>query len=420
MRSITGGFVVALVVLLAVATLLAEDGRDERLGVTLMAQAPLVAAHRGLAEVGRRVAELVDRLSAERSRPWVRGVVLALPILVLFGLLLADADPVFAALRRSVRETLEQWDFLPRLVFFTAILTAAVGAGGLALRGARMVTPTSTPPTVGPRLGLAERLVVLVAVTALFAVFLLLQLSYLFGNAPAIAGSGITFAEYARRGFNELTIVATLCALLVIALDGRAERGTAGRSARLVAVGLVGETLLLLVSAFRRVWLYETVYGFTTTRLYAQVYMIVMSAMLLLLAWEIRRGVDTPRLARRTAALAVLAFATLIYWNHEAWIVRVNVERATSTGTLDASYLVRGLSPNAVPALVRAQSSAPEAVALPLRQELRGRYGTARVRQCRWFEANVRHAQAVRALHASGLGIDTRPWRDGCVRLEIP
>jgi Domain of unknown function (DUF4173) len=410
---------VALVVLLSVATLLAADGRDERLDVILMAQAPLVAAHRGLAEVGRRVAEIVDRLSADRSRPWVRGVVIALPILVLFGLLLADADPVFATLRRSLRETLEQWDFLPRLVFLTAILIAALGAGGLALRGTRVPGATRTAPTPGPRLGLTERLVVLVAVTALFAVFLLLQVSYLFGNAPAVTGSGITFAEYARRGFNELTIVATLCALLVIALDGQAERGTAERSGRLVAVGLVGETLLLLVSAFRRVWLYEAAYGFTTTRLYAQAYMIVMAAMLLLLAWEIRRGVDTPRLARRTAGLAVLAFATLIYWNHEAWIVVVNVERAVHTGTVDASYLVRGLSPNAVPALVRAQSSAPEAVALPLRQELRARYGTTRARQCRWFEANVRHAQAVRALEASGLAaIDTRPLRDGCLRLE--
>jgi len=104
--------------------------------------------------------------------------------------------------------------------------------------------------------------------------------------------------------------------------------------------------------------------------------------------------------------------------NHEGWIVRVNVERAALGGTFDAAYLVQGLSSNAVPALVAAQSSAPEAVALRLRQALRGRYATARIRQCRWLEANLRHAQAVRALDAAGLGIDTRPLRDGCVRLE--
>ena len=258
----------------------------------------------------------------------------------------------------------------------------------------------------------------LVAVTLLFAVFLLLQLSYLFGNAPAVSGSGVTFAEYARRGFNELTIVATLCALLVIALDGRARGGDGERAVRVVAIALVAETLLLLVSAFRRVWLYETAYGFTTTRLYAQAYMILMASTLVLLAWEIERGLDPKRLARRAAALAGLTFASLIYWNHEAWIVRVNVARALATGTLDATYLVRGLSPDALPALVEAQASAPEALALPLRQALRERYADVRVRPCFWFEANVRQRQAVRALERAGLRGDTRPFRDGCVRLE--
>jgi hypothetical protein len=306
---------------------------------------------------------------------------------------------------------------LPRVLFFTTILTAALGAGGLALRGAAALE-VATPRVPEQHLGLTERLVVLVAVAALFAVFLLLQLSYLFGNAPAVTGSGITFAEYARRGFNELTIVATLCALLVIALDARADRSAGGTSARAVAVVLVAETLLLLVSAFRRVGLYETAYGFTTTRLYAQTYMTVVASVLVMLGWEVQRGLDARRLARRTAALAALAFASLIYWNHEAWIVRVNVERAVRAGTLDASYLVRGLSPDALPALVEAQAAAPDALAVPLRQALRERYARVHVVQCRWFEANLRQWKAVRALETLGLGVDTRPMRDGCARLD--
>ena len=410
--------VVALIILLAVATLVAQAGRADRVDAMFMARAPLVAAGRSLAEVGRRVPEVADRLSAERSRPWVRGAIIALPILVLFGLLLADADPVFATLRRSLRETLRDRDFVPRLVFFSTLLAAALGAGGLALRGAASDAAAKPLRPSEQHLGLTERLIILVAVAALFAIFLALQLSYLFGNAPAVTGSGITFAEYARCGFNELTIVATLCTLLVIALDGSVEGGRSERAVRLVAFALVGETLLLLISAFRRVWLYEAAYGFTTTRLYAQTYMVLMASILLMLAWEVRRGLDSRRLTRRCAGLAALAFATLIYWNHEAWIVRVNVERATRTGTLDTAYLVQSLSLNALPALVVAQSSTPETVALPLRQALNGRYGTAHVRSCRWFETNVRHTQAVRALETAGLGADTRPARDGCLRLE--
>src|SRR4029078_8192459 len=135
-----------------------------------------------------------------------------------------------------------------------------------------------------------------------------------------------------------------------------------GREAavRLVAWALVAETLLLLASAFRRVWLYEDAYGFTTHRLYAQAYMILMALMLLRLAWELRAAVDTRRLARWAATRGVLAFVTLGYWNHEAWIARTNITRAARTGVMDAAYLVRGLSLDAVPALVGALHSAPE------------------------------------------------------------
>jgi hypothetical protein len=412
-----GWTVIVLGALLAIATLLAADGRASRVGATFMLGAPVVALVRGATEVERRVTELVERVSSERSRPWVRGALIALPVLVVFALLLANADPVFASLRQRLLEALQRWDFASRLVFFWLLLLGALGAAGHAQRGPGAPAGSAPPRVAWPSLGITERLVVLVAVAGLFAIFLLLQLSYLFGNAPAVAGSGITFAEYARRGFNELTIVATLCALLIVALDHHAVRGTGEPWARLAAIGLVAETLLLLVSAFRRVWLYEAAYGFTTTRLYAQAYMVVMALALLLLAWAARDAIDPRALARRTAALGVLAFVTLTCWNHEAWIASVNLERGARTGVLDTAYLVQGLSANAVPALVAALSSAPESVAQPLRDALRGRYAAVSVRECRWFEWNLRHAQAARALSEAGLGRDARPRRGGCLKL---
>jgi hypothetical protein len=414
-----GWTALALVVLLAVTSRLAEDGHGERIGCAFIVGAPFSAAIRFLGEAIRRTAHLAGRMAAECSQGWMRGALLALPVVVVFGLLLANADPVFATLRRSLEEVLSRWDFLPRLVFFGGLFVASLGAGGLALRGTAASSPVSPPPPC-PCLGPTERLVVLGAVAGLFGVFLLLQLAYLFGNAPAVAGSGVTFAEYARRGFNELTIVATLCALLLMALDRHAQRGAHEGAVRLVAWALVAETLLLLVSAFRRVWLYEDAYGFTTTRLYAQAYMLVMALVLLRLAWDLRAVVDTRRLARWAAALGVLAFVTLGYWNHEAWIARTNVERGLRTGVLDATYLVRGLSLDAVPALVDVLGSAPEPVAGPLREALRTRYTGARVRDCRWFEWNLRRAQAARALEAAGLAPRVGSGRPGCVSLELP
>jgi hypothetical protein len=50
-------------------------------------------------------------------------------------------------------------------------------------------------------------------VALLFWIFLAVQLSYLFGSLPSVAGSGMTFAEYARRGFGELSVVASFTAV---------------------------------------------------------------------------------------------------------------------------------------------------------------------------------------------------------------
>ena len=252
-------------------------------------------------------------------------------------------------------------------------------------------------------------------VVALFTTFLGLQVAYLFGNPAAVAGSGITFAEWARRGFAEITVVATLCTLVLLGLERHAERGRREMLVRAAELVLVAELELLLVSAFRRIGLYEGAYGFTTARLYAQVYMVVMALGIALLAADLMGSLDAGRLLRRVGVLGALAVIVLSFWNHEAWIARANLARHATTGKLDATYLVWSLSPNAVPAL--AHGDRPSAVLDGLRE----RYGRhSRVTSCRWFEWNLRHRQAVNALRAAGTSIgggtpDAIPH--GCVRI---
>jgi hypothetical protein len=96
--------------------------------------------------------------------------------------------------------------------------------------------------------------------------------------------------------------------------------------------------------------------------------------------------------------------AVLIYWNHEAWIVRQNVGRFLRTHQLDTSYLVWGLSPNAAPALVRAIPELPPILAESVRDGLGQRYGkTPHGAPCRWFEWNRGRERAAAALRADGI-----------------
>src|SRR4029079_13270344 len=70
--------------------------------------------------------------------------------------------------------------------------------------GAMVATPAPAPAAAAPRLGTVEALTVLVAIDALFALFVGLQLAYLFGGLDTMAAGGITYASYARRGLFSL------------------------------------------------------------------------------------------------------------------------------------------------------------------------------------------------------------------------
>ena len=197
--------------------------------------------------------------------------------------------------------------------------------------------------------------------------------------------------------------MATLCTLLIVLLERWAARGARERWAHLAAVAVILEVELLLLSALRRLWMYEAAYGFTTLRLYAHAYMVVVALLLVLLGSELWRGLEPGRVARRAAGVGVLALIALTYWNHEAWIVRENIARYVQTGHLDTLYLL-DLSPNAVPAIVESLSTLPEGPAGLLRESLQRHYSPdSDGRACRWFEWNLRRGQAAEALRAAGL-----------------
>jgi hypothetical protein len=328
----------------------------------------------------------------------VRGVALAIPVVGVFGVALAGADPVFAAWRDGAARAMADLP-VARAVFGVVLFVAALGAFGLAARGGRRLPEVlRTFPARLPTLGATERLIVLGAVAALFACFLLLQASYLFGNAPAVPGSGVTFAEYARRGFFELSFVAAACSALLVFLRGNGARAGDARVIRMLEVVLVAEVALLLASAFRKLLLYEEAYGFTVARLWGKGFMIVLALSLVALAIELRGTFDLHRLVRRQAALGAALLLSLTYWNHEAWITERNIARFEQIGRLDLRYLAHNLSASAVPQALEAarQGGGIRGICADLR--IRERWAHIASGGRAWYEWNAAAARARCAL----------------------
>jgi hypothetical protein len=195
---------------------------------------------------------------------------------------------------------------------------------------------------------------VLGSVALLFASFVVIQFQYFFGGQANIHIDGYTYSEYARKGFGELVAVAFFSLLLILGFGAITKRDseTQRKSFSSLSVGIVVLVLVMLFSAYKRLVLYETAYGFSELRTYTHVFMIWLGLLLVAtVALEIMRR---ERMFAIAALIASIGFAaTLPVLNVDAFIVKQNVQRTVSGEELDISYFMQ-LSPDAIPPLVAA------------------------------------------------------------------
>jgi hypothetical protein len=192
---------------------------------------------------------------------------------------------------------------------------------------------------------------VLLSVNILFLAFVIIQFQYFFGGQSNISYAGFTYSEYARRGFGEMIAVAFLSLVLFLGLGmlTRRSNGLGRKIYSILGMGLVLLVGLILISAFQRLVLYETAYGFSRIRAYTYVFMIWLGILLVVtVVLELFNHLRTFALAALFVSLGFGISLTLL--NIDGFIVRENVSNSTQGKTLDTVYLV-SLSDDATPDL---------------------------------------------------------------------
>jgi len=293
---------------------------------------------------------------AEPLAPVLRGLVLAVPIAVVFVALFSAADAVFARLvDRTFGIELDLGDAGWRLGL--AVALAWVAAGALAIVASEPPEAAAVTKRADWSIGSTEIVTVLAVVIGIFAVFVGLQAAYLFGGLDTLEASGLTYAEYARRGFAELVVVAILAGSLVIGADRLARRRTAMVVAG--AIGLAVLTGVVIASSALRLMLYQDAYGWTELRLYvlATIGWLAVGTIGLVigLVFDRVRWIGHGLLVAALAvglALNVLGPARFITEQNVARLLDPSLVPPNGQAGLDVWYVVR-LGDDAVPALVR-------------------------------------------------------------------
>lgn len=282
-----------------------------------------------------------------------RGAAVAVPVVVVFGSLFSAADPVF---ERGAREVIDVdvYQLLSHLMFacFVAWPVAGFLRGSVVAPAEGIAAESSRSPV---RLGVIEIGVALGSLNALFLAFVVVQLRYLFGGEAHVqATAGVTYAEYARRGFFELVWVTALTLGVLLAANGamRRDRVRDERVFRGLAWTLLALLSVIMLSAVQRMRLYQSAYGLTETRFYASACMAWLAVVLGWFAATVLRGRGTPAFAFGAVVSAWLAVGALDVANPDAIIARTNLRRLDRGARFDAKY-VTALSGDAVPSLAR-------------------------------------------------------------------
>lgn len=296
--------------------------------------------------VGRAVGRIVGAGGrSARGRAIIKGLVFALPGLIVVIALLASADAAFASL-------FDWWNG-NQLAHLIVVGFGALGFAAIALVAGTDHDAPATPATRWV-LGRTEATTIVAAYVIVYAAFVASRLLATPGTATAEE-----ISDAARAGFFQLVAVAAITLGVLVWVRGRAVTVTG--VLRWLIVAVCGLTVVIVAIALHRLATYRSAFGLTELRLGTTFFSWWLGLLFVLVAAS-----TVIHLGRRRWAVAVMASALgwLVAWNAwnvDAVIAGTNIGRvplATASpwaiddrDIYDAELTVR-LSSDAVPTVV--------------------------------------------------------------------
>lgn len=332
-------------------------------------------------------------VNGARNAAILRGVIITVPVLLVFTLLLRSADAAFNSLMGGM--------FSWNLSAFLVQVPGIVGTAYLALGSMHLSLLTTTlPEPAGDirsmvRLGWTESSMLLSALTVLFVAFIGVQFAYFFGGQEQITAlTGLTYAEYARKGFFELIFTAALMLGLLLVVyrlqDSKTQLLLLYKGLNLTLILCV---LLMLLSAWKRMMLYVSTYGQTEDRLLTLIFMVWVGLVLLwFMVMLFQKTYD--RFTFGSMVLGLVLIAGVNFLQPTRIIVQTNLERELPLSAADWNNF-RKLGADAVPLVLPHLKEASNCqTLLDLMQE--------DVHQEDWRSWNLGRSQAKTLLETAG------------------
>ena len=341
--------------------------------------------------------EDVENEKTEKIKQGLKSFVYAVPVILIVLILLMSADSVFANIFANIFDEFKNIFMAENFVMFCIrmciiIIFFFIFSGFFVniLKKDTMFNSESEEKIVEIHIEKMTINMILTILNIFYFIFSIIQFTSLFSN---INTNDFDYATYARQGFFQLMIISFINIVMIIL--AKVNKGNITNYTKGMSILTLLFTIVILLSAFFRMNLYEKAYGYTYLRLF--VYYILATEFILVLPiglWILDKKID---ILKWTIGIVTLMYLILNFSNIESTIAKRNVDRYFENqeeNEIDLEYLFHHTGTDAIGQIKRLLNAKDENVVIRVKEYLLREKEELQNTETSWQETNLSEIKA--------------------------
>ena len=341
--------------------------------------------------------EDIENEKTEKLKQGLKSFIYAIPVILIVLMLLMSADSVFANIFENIFGEFQHIFMAENFVMFCLrvciiIIFFFIFSGFFVniLKKDTMFNSESEEKIMEIRIEKMTINMILTILNMFYFIFSIIQFTSLFSN---INTNDFDYATYARQGFFQLMIISFINIVMIILAKVNKENISSYTKGMSILTLLF--TMVILLSAFFRMNLYEKAYGYTYLRLF--VYYILATEFILILPiglWILDKKID---ILKWTIGIITIMYVILNFSNIESTIAERNVDRYFENqeeNEIDLDYLFHHTGTDAIGQMKRLLNAKDESVVERVKEYLLLEKEELQNTETNWQETNLSEIHA--------------------------
>ena len=276
------------------------------------------------------VKELPKGKISQNTKKVLKSLLIVIPVVIVVLLLLISADQIFGNLFSKFNILIEDETIGKIIIRIINFVILFFYLGGTLYYISKKYKDDNVEEE---KKGLKDPLTINILLTTLNIIYIVFDIIQINSLLLHRVSSGFNYADYARSGFFQLMFISVIN-IVIILLSKKSKEKNYTKIMSLLTVLL---TLVIIVSSFYRMFLYEQAYGYTVLRL--GVYIILITEVLLLIPTIFYIFNKKVKIVSYYLIITIAVYSLVNCFSIERIIAENNIRRYERTGKIDLYYL---------------------------------------------------------------------------------